>query len=99
MVVVTCKQLLSGTAQSIKINHKFIFWALVCHYCMCHYYDYAISLSPSQFFLFLAQAFSAFFYTHSFLEKAAGITITSRADLEKATRVVCNMSIQEVPPC
>ncbi|XP_039514712.1 ectonucleoside triphosphate diphosphohydrolase 2-like [Pimephales promelas] len=41
-------------------------------------------------------AFSAFFYTHSFLEKAAGITITSRADLEKATRVVCNMSIQEM---
>lgn len=41
-------------------------------------------------------AFSAFFYTHSFLQKAAGITITSPADLEDAVRVVCNMSFQEM---
>ncbi|XP_051750473.1 ectonucleoside triphosphate diphosphohydrolase 2-like [Ctenopharyngodon idella] len=41
-------------------------------------------------------AFSAFFYTHSFLQEAAGITITSPADLEDATRVVCNMSFQEI---
>ncbi|XP_051750472.1 ectonucleoside triphosphate diphosphohydrolase 2-like [Ctenopharyngodon idella] len=41
-------------------------------------------------------AFSAFFYTHSFLQEAAGITITSPADLEDAARVVCNMSFQEM---
>uniref|UniRef100_A0A673LT66 Ectonucleoside triphosphate diphosphohydrolase 2b n=1 Tax=Sinocyclocheilus rhinocerous TaxID=307959 RepID=A0A673LT66_9TELE len=41
-------------------------------------------------------AFSAFFYTHLFLQKAAGITITSPAHLEDAVRVVCNMSFQEV---
>uniref|UniRef100_A0A8C2JV15 Ectonucleoside triphosphate diphosphohydrolase 2 n=1 Tax=Cyprinus carpio TaxID=7962 RepID=A0A8C2JV15_CYPCA len=41
-------------------------------------------------------AFSAFFYTHSFLEKAAGTTITSPADLEDAIHVVCNMSFQEM---
>ncbi|XP_052412295.1 ectonucleoside triphosphate diphosphohydrolase 2 [Carassius gibelio] len=41
-------------------------------------------------------AFSAFFYTHSFLQKAAGITITSPADLKDAIRVVCNMSFQEM---
>ncbi|KAK2912104.1 hypothetical protein Q8A67_004237 [Cirrhinus molitorella] len=41
-------------------------------------------------------AFSAFFYTHSFIQKAAGITIRSPADLEDAVRVVCNMSFQEM---
>ncbi|XDV20885.1 hypothetical protein PO909_026094, partial [Leuciscus waleckii] len=41
-------------------------------------------------------AFSAFFYTHLFLQRAAGITITSPADLEDAIRVVCNMSFQEM---
>ncbi|XP_077096945.1 ectonucleoside triphosphate diphosphohydrolase 2-like isoform X2 [Siphateles boraxobius] len=41
-------------------------------------------------------AFSAFFYTHSFLQKVAGIPITSTAGLEDAVRVVCNMSFQEV---
>ncbi|XP_077096946.1 ectonucleoside triphosphate diphosphohydrolase 2-like isoform X3 [Siphateles boraxobius] len=40
-------------------------------------------------------AFSAFFYTHSFLQKVAGIPITSTAGLEDAVRVVCNMSFQE----
>ncbi|KAK7173084.1 hypothetical protein R3I93_003036 [Phoxinus phoxinus] len=41
-------------------------------------------------------AFSAFFYTHEFLQRAAGITITSPADLEEAVHVVCNMSFQEM---
>ncbi|KAK9974963.1 hypothetical protein ABG768_023027 [Culter alburnus] len=41
-------------------------------------------------------AFSAFFYTHSFLQKAAGIKVMSPADLEDAARVVCNMSFQEM---
>ncbi|XP_048043628.1 ectonucleoside triphosphate diphosphohydrolase 2a.1 [Megalobrama amblycephala] len=41
-------------------------------------------------------AFSAFFYTHSFLQEAAGINIMSPADLEEAARVVCNMSFQEM---
>ncbi|KAK7164517.1 hypothetical protein R3I94_003043 [Phoxinus phoxinus] len=41
-------------------------------------------------------AFSAFFHTHDFLQKAARITITSPADLEDATHVVCNMSFMEM---
>ncbi|KTG31640.1 hypothetical protein cypCar_00034898 [Cyprinus carpio] len=41
-------------------------------------------------------AFSAFFYTHSFLQEATGISIRSPEHLEDATRVVCNMSFQEM---
>ncbi|XP_067294975.1 ectonucleoside triphosphate diphosphohydrolase 2-like isoform X2 [Pseudorasbora parva] len=41
-------------------------------------------------------AFSAFFYTHLFLQNAAGITISSPAHLEDAARFVCNMSFQEM---
>ncbi|XP_016369751.1 ectonucleoside triphosphate diphosphohydrolase 2-like [Sinocyclocheilus rhinocerous] len=41
-------------------------------------------------------AFSAFFYTHSFLQEATGISITSPEHLEDATHVVCNMSFQEI---
>ncbi|XP_051977490.1 ectonucleoside triphosphate diphosphohydrolase 2-like [Xyrauchen texanus] len=41
-------------------------------------------------------AFSAFFYTHSFLQKATGITITFPAHLEDAAHTLCNMSFQEM---
>ncbi|XP_051517957.1 ectonucleoside triphosphate diphosphohydrolase 2 isoform X2 [Myxocyprinus asiaticus] len=41
-------------------------------------------------------AFSAFFYTYSFIQKASGITISSPAQLEDAVRNVCNMSFLEI---
>ncbi|NP_001004643.1 ectonucleoside triphosphate diphosphohydrolase 2a.1 [Danio rerio] len=41
-------------------------------------------------------AFSAFFYTHSFLQEATGIKIWTPAHLEDAARVICNMSLQEM---
>eukprot|EP00063_Salmo_salar_P052055 XP_014026890.1 PREDICTED: ectonucleoside triphosphate diphosphohydrolase 2-like [Salmo salar] len=41
-------------------------------------------------------AFSAFFYTHMFLQRTTGITVTSPTLLEGAARTVCNMSFQEV---
>lgn len=41
-------------------------------------------------------AFSAFFYTHSFLQEATGISIKSPEHLENAARMVCNMSFQEM---
>nr|XP_055054317.1 ectonucleoside triphosphate diphosphohydrolase 2-like [Misgurnus anguillicaudatus] len=41
-------------------------------------------------------AFSAFFYTHLFLQETAGIPITSPAHFKNAARAVCNMSIQEM---
>ncbi|XP_071774876.1 ectonucleoside triphosphate diphosphohydrolase 2 [Centroberyx gerrardi] len=37
-------------------------------------------------------AFSAFFYIHSFLQTITGITVTTPAQLEEATRTVCKMS-------
>ncbi|KAA0717056.1 Ectonucleoside triphosphate diphosphohydrolase 2 [Triplophysa tibetana] len=41
-------------------------------------------------------AFSAFYYTHNFLQETTGITITSPIHLENAARAVCNMSFQEM---
>ncbi|XP_067087399.1 ectonucleoside triphosphate diphosphohydrolase 2-like [Osmerus mordax] len=41
-------------------------------------------------------AFSAFYYTHSFLERCTGIQIKSPSLLEGAARTVCNMSFQEL---
>uniref|UniRef100_A0A4W5PEF5 Ectonucleoside triphosphate diphosphohydrolase 2 n=1 Tax=Hucho hucho TaxID=62062 RepID=A0A4W5PEF5_9TELE len=41
-------------------------------------------------------AFSAFFYTHVFLQRTTGITVTSPTLLEGATHTVCTMSYQEM---
>ncbi|XP_024294853.1 ectonucleoside triphosphate diphosphohydrolase 2 [Oncorhynchus tshawytscha] len=41
-------------------------------------------------------AFSAFFYTHVFLQRTTGITVTSPTLLEGATHTVCNMGYQEM---
>uniref|UniRef100_A0A671NX32 Ectonucleoside triphosphate diphosphohydrolase 2b n=1 Tax=Sinocyclocheilus anshuiensis TaxID=1608454 RepID=A0A671NX32_9TELE len=62
-----------------------------CSYSRCSF-DGVFQPNITGYFM----AFSAFFYTHLFLQKAAGITITSPAHLEDAVRVVCNMSFQEV---
>nr|XP_019959789.1 PREDICTED: ectonucleoside triphosphate diphosphohydrolase 2-like [Paralichthys olivaceus] len=37
-------------------------------------------------------AFSAFYYTHSFLQRITGITVNSPSQLDDATRMVCGMS-------
>uniref|UniRef100_A0A8C7J2X7 Ectonucleoside triphosphate diphosphohydrolase 2 n=1 Tax=Oncorhynchus kisutch TaxID=8019 RepID=A0A8C7J2X7_ONCKI len=42
------------------------------------------------------QAFSAFLYTHVFLKRTTGITVTSPILLEGAVCTVCNMSFQEM---
>jgi len=42
------------------------------------------------------QAFSAYFFTHSFLQQSTGIKISTSAQLEEATQAVCNMTIEEV---
>lgn len=41
-------------------------------------------------------AFSALYYTHSFLQRTTGIKITSPSLLEGTTRTVCNMSFSEL---
>ncbi|XP_010876246.1 ectonucleoside triphosphate diphosphohydrolase 2 isoform X2 [Esox lucius] len=40
-------------------------------------------------------AFSSFFHVHQFLLSATGIDVTTPAQLEKATRAICNMSINQ----
>uniref|UniRef100_A0A6Q2WSX3 Ectonucleoside triphosphate diphosphohydrolase 2b n=1 Tax=Esox lucius TaxID=8010 RepID=A0A6Q2WSX3_ESOLU len=41
-------------------------------------------------------AFSAFFYTHVFLQRTTGITVTTPNLLVEATQSVCNMSFKEM---
>uniref|UniRef100_A0AAY4EK76 Ectonucleoside triphosphate diphosphohydrolase 2 n=1 Tax=Denticeps clupeoides TaxID=299321 RepID=A0AAY4EK76_9TELE len=41
-------------------------------------------------------AFSAFFYTYSFLQRTTGITVSSPRLLDNATRAVCNLSMEEM---
>ncbi|XP_030623825.1 ectonucleoside triphosphate diphosphohydrolase 2 [Chanos chanos] len=41
-------------------------------------------------------AFSAFFYTHSFLQRSTGMEVNSPAQLEQAAQTICNMSSDEM---
>ncbi|XP_043076872.1 ectonucleoside triphosphate diphosphohydrolase 2 isoform X2 [Puntigrus tetrazona] len=41
-------------------------------------------------------AFSAYFFTHSYLQQSTGINIRTSAQLEEATQAVCNMTIKEM---
>ncbi|KAI3361687.1 hypothetical protein L3Q82_002049 [Scortum barcoo] len=41
-------------------------------------------------------AFSAFFYIHSFLQRVTGITVSTPAQLEEATKTLCRMSINQM---
>ncbi|KAM4634123.1 ectonucleoside triphosphate diphosphohydrolase 2 [Polymixia lowei] len=41
-------------------------------------------------------AFSAFFYIHSFLQHVTGIPVNSPSQLEKAAKIVCSMSFDEM---
>lgn len=49
----------------------------------------------SVFFL-LSQAFSAFFYIHSFLEQITGTKVSTPSQLERAAKTVCQMTYNEV---
>lgn len=42
------------------------------------------------------QAFSAFFYIHSFLQRVTGITVSTPWELEEAIKTVCRMRFNEV---
>lgn len=41
-------------------------------------------------------AFSAFFYTHSFLQKVTGIAVTTPSQLEDATKSICSLSYNQL---
>lgn len=72
-----------------NVTHLFSFYS--CSYSKCSF-DGVFQPNITGNFM----AFSAFFYTHSFLQEAAGVTITSPAHLEDAAHVICNMSFQEM---
>ncbi|KAJ3605047.1 hypothetical protein NHX12_027098 [Muraenolepis orangiensis] len=42
------------------------------------------------------QAFSAFYYTHSFLEKTTGISVSTPSELDQAAKAVCQMTFDEL---
>ncbi|XP_045890702.1 ectonucleoside triphosphate diphosphohydrolase 2-like isoform X2 [Micropterus dolomieu] len=44
----------------------------------------------------LIMAFSAFFFTHSYINRLTNIPITSPSRLEEAIRLICNMTISEM---
>ncbi|XP_051965740.1 LOW QUALITY PROTEIN: ectonucleoside triphosphate diphosphohydrolase 2 [Xyrauchen texanus] len=72
-----------------NISHLFSFNN--CSYSKCSF-DGAFQPNITGNFM----AFSAFFHTYSFIQKASGITISSPAQLEDAVHNVCNMSFQEM---
>lgn len=41
-------------------------------------------------------AFSAFFYTHSFLQKVTGVTVTTPSQLEDATKSICGLNFNQL---
>ncbi|XP_033832121.1 ectonucleoside triphosphate diphosphohydrolase 2 [Periophthalmus magnuspinnatus] len=41
-------------------------------------------------------AFSAFFYTHSFLQKVTGVTVTTPSQLEEATKQICGLNFNQL---
>lgn len=54
-------------------------------------------LKSCTLFSFLwSQAFSAFFYLHSFLERMTGIKVSTPSQLERAAKTVCRMTYYEV---
>lgn len=47
-------------------------------------------------FFLCHQAFSAFFFIHSFLQQVTGITVNTPSQLEEATKTVCTMTYSQV---
>lgn len=41
-------------------------------------------------------AFSAFFYTHSFLQRVTGVTVTTPLQLEEAARNICSLDLNQL---
>ncbi|KAK7896128.1 hypothetical protein WMY93_021453 [Mugilogobius chulae] len=41
-------------------------------------------------------AFSAFFYTHSFLQKVTGVTVTTPSQLEEAAKTICGLNFNQL---
>ncbi|XP_053509904.1 ectonucleoside triphosphate diphosphohydrolase 2 [Ictalurus furcatus] len=81
----------SGNHQHCLGNMSQIFSFQSCSYSKCSFNGI---FQPSVTGKFMA--FSAFYYTHNFLQQATGITVTSPKLLDEAAVTVCNMSFQEM---
>ncbi|KAG9354492.1 hypothetical protein JZ751_001202 [Albula glossodonta] len=84
----------TGNYQHCQGNVSQLFSFTSCSFSKCSF-DGVFQPAVSGNFM----AFSAFFYTHLFLQRATGITVTSPTLLEKAARSVCNMTFEEVINC
>ncbi|KAI1900546.1 hypothetical protein AGOR_G00051040, partial [Albula goreensis] len=81
----------TGNYQHCQGNVSQLFSFTSCSFSKCSF-DGVFQPTVSGNFM----AFSAFFYTHLFLQRATGITVTSPTLLEKAARSVCNMTFEEM---
>ncbi|KAJ8413857.1 hypothetical protein AAFF_G00064550 [Aldrovandia affinis] len=81
----------SGNYQHCQGNMSQLFSFSHCRYSQCSF-DGVFQPNVSGKFM----AFSAFFYTHLFLQRTTGIVVASPAQLEKAAHSVCNMSFEEM---
>ncbi|KAJ8285675.1 hypothetical protein GJAV_G00029650 [Gymnothorax javanicus] len=81
----------SGNYQQCQDNMTLIFSFSQCPFSQCSFNEVFQPNVSGKF-----MAFSGFYYTHLFLQRATGITVSSPALLEKAARAVCSMSYEEM---
>ncbi|XP_062873877.1 ectonucleoside triphosphate diphosphohydrolase 2 [Trichomycterus rosablanca] len=81
----------SGNHEQCLGNMSQIFSFQSCRYSKCSF-DGVFQPNVTGNFM----AFSAFYYTYYFLQKAIGITVKSPEILKEAANTVCNMSFQEM---
>ncbi|XP_035235834.1 ectonucleoside triphosphate diphosphohydrolase 2-like [Anguilla anguilla] len=81
----------TGNYQQCQSNMTLLFSFDQCPYSKCSFNKVFQPHVKGQF-----MAFSAFFYTHLFLQRATGITVTSPELLERAARTLCGMSFEEM---
>ncbi|XP_067456901.1 ectonucleoside triphosphate diphosphohydrolase 2-like [Thunnus thynnus] len=81
----------TGDYQSCLNNVTKMFSLDNCSYSKCSF-DGVFQPNVSGNFM----AFSAFFFSHSYISQLTNITITSPSQMKRAIRLVCNMTISEM---
>lgn len=81
----------TGSYEHCLGNVSEIFSFQSCPYTQCSF-DNVFQPNVSGSFM----AFSAFFFTHSFLQQTTGIAVNTPTQLEEASRVICNMSFNQM---
>ncbi|XP_030647092.1 ectonucleoside triphosphate diphosphohydrolase 2 [Chanos chanos] len=81
----------TGNYQQCVGNVSAIFDLKKCSFSSCSFNDVFQPKVSGNF-----MAFSAFFYTYSFLQRSTGISVSSPELMEGAAQAVCNMSFEEM---